>query len=191
MKSNYIYSTISLLAPLLLIAGCRVAPKYHVPSAMATAPPVTYKESPMQFADSDGWKVAQPQDAMLRGKWWEIYNDAGLNALEERLNIDNQTINQYFENCMEARTLIAQAHSQLYPTVGTAPSYQPSLSSGNLRNTTGTARSTIGTSTGTTGAVTNSGQQGTIESLSFESRGNPIYGGKSATRFASINTRLR
>jgi outer membrane protein TolC len=139
MKPNYIYSTVSFLAPLLLLAGCRVGPKYQVPSAMATAPPVTYKESPTQFADSDGWKVAQPQDAMLRGKWWEIYNDPELNALEERLNIDNQTIKQFFENFMEARTLIAQARSQLYPTVGTAPSYQRSRSSGNLRNTTGTA----------------------------------------------------
>ena len=62
---------------------------------MAQAPPATYKESPTQFPDADGWKVAQPQDAMLRGKWWEIYNDPELNALEDKLNIDNQTIKQY------------------------------------------------------------------------------------------------
>ena len=30
------------------------------------------------------WKVAQPQDAMLRGKWWEIFNDPELNGLEEQ-----------------------------------------------------------------------------------------------------------
>ena len=173
-KINYIYSTIYLLAPMLLIAGCRIGPKYQVPSAMVTAPPASYKESPTQFADSDGWKVAQPQDAMLRGKWWEIYNDPELNALEERLNIDNQTIKQYFENYMEARTLIAQARSQLYPTLGTAPSYQRSRSSANLRNTTGTANST---STGSIG-TTNTGQQSTIESLPLEASWEPDLWGK-------------
>jgi len=78
------------------------------------------------------WKVAQPQDAMLHGKWWEVYNDPELNALEDKLNIDNQTIKQYFNNFMEARTLIAQARSQLYPTVGTGPSYTRTQTSGHV-----------------------------------------------------------
>jgi NodT family efflux transporter outer membrane factor (OMF) lipoprotein len=120
----------------LLLTGCMVGPKYHAPSPSltATAPPAAYKESPTQFQDTDGWKVAQPQDAMLHGKWWEIYNDPELNALEEKLNIDNQNIKQFFENFMTARTLIAEAHSQLLPTVGTVPSYQASQSSSNLTN---------------------------------------------------------
>ncbi|HEY1732435.1 MAG TPA: efflux transporter outer membrane subunit [Terriglobales bacterium] len=126
--------------PMLLLTGCMVGPKYHAPSpsAAATAPPVTYKESPTQFQDTDGWKVAQPQDAMLHGKWWEIYNDPELNALEEQLNINNQNIKQFFENFMEARALIAEARSQLYPTVGIGPSYSRSRSSSNL-GTSGTA----------------------------------------------------
>jgi NodT family efflux transporter outer membrane factor (OMF) lipoprotein len=125
---------------MLLLTGCMVGPKYHAPSpsAAATAPPVTYKESPTQFQDTDGWKVAQPQDAMLHGKWWEIYNDPELNALEEQLNINNQNIKQFFENFMEARALIAEARSQLYPTVGIGPSYSRSRSSSNL-GTSGTA----------------------------------------------------
>jgi NodT family efflux transporter outer membrane factor (OMF) lipoprotein len=120
----------------LLLTGCMVGPKYNPPSpsATATAPPVAYKESPTQFQETDGWKVAQPQDAMLHGKWWEIYNDPELNALEDKLNIDNQNIKQFFENFMEARTLIAQARSQLYPTVGTSLSYQAARTSSNLTN---------------------------------------------------------
>jgi NodT family efflux transporter outer membrane factor (OMF) lipoprotein len=118
----------------LLLTGCMVGPKYQAPtpSANTTAPPVTYKESPTQFQDTDGWKVAQPQDAMLHGKWWEIYNDPELNALEEKLNIDNQNIRQFFESFMEARTLIAQARSQLYPTAVVGASYTRSRSSSNL-----------------------------------------------------------
>jgi NodT family efflux transporter outer membrane factor (OMF) lipoprotein len=116
----------------MLLTGCMVGPKYHVPPATATAPPASYKESPTQFQDTDGWKVAQPQDAMLHGKWWEIYNDPELNGLEDQLNINNQNIKQFFENFLEARTLVAQARSQLYPTVGTAPAYSRSASSANL-----------------------------------------------------------
>jgi len=121
---------------MLLLTGCMVGPKYHppAPSATATAPPNAYKESPTQFQDTEGWKVAQPQDAMLHGKWWEIYNDPELNALEDKLNIDNQNIKQFFENFMTARTLIAEAHSQLYPTVGVSLSYSAAQSSSNLTN---------------------------------------------------------
>jgi len=128
----------------LLLAGCTVGPKYHTPAATVQPPPASYKESPTQFPDSGDWKVAQPQDAMLHGKWWEIYNDPELNALEEQLNVNNQNIKQSFENFMEARTLVAQARSQLFPTVGTAPSYQRSLGSANLHGSTGSTGATSG-----------------------------------------------
>jgi NodT family efflux transporter outer membrane factor (OMF) lipoprotein len=134
IMTNFYVKTVCSAIPALFLTGCLVGPKYHVPPATAQAPPAAYKESPTQFQDADGWKVAAPQDAMLRGKWWEIYNDPELNALEDRLNIDNQNIKQFFENFMEARTLIAEARSQLYPTLTTAPSYSRSLSSSNLGN---------------------------------------------------------
>jgi NodT family efflux transporter outer membrane factor (OMF) lipoprotein len=128
----------------LLLAGCTVGPKYHTPAATVQPAPASYKESPTQFPDSGDWKVAQPQDAMLHGKWWEIYNDPELNALEEQLNVNNQNIKQSFENFMEARTLVAQARSQLFPTIGTAPSYQRSLGSANLHGSTGSTGATSG-----------------------------------------------
>jgi NodT family efflux transporter outer membrane factor (OMF) lipoprotein len=157
-----------------LLGGCRVGPKYNVPPATAQAPPAAYKESPTQFPDSDTWKVAQPQDAMLRGKWWKIYNDPELNALEDRLNIDNQNIKQFFQNFMEARTLIAQARSQLYPTVTTSPSYLRSKASSNLQNSSGTGS---GTSTGSS-TMTSTGQQSTIYSLPFDASWAPDLWGK-------------
>jgi NodT family efflux transporter outer membrane factor (OMF) lipoprotein len=69
---------------------------------------------------------------MLRGKWWEVYNEPELNALEDQLNINNENVKQFFESFMEARTLIAQARSELYPTAGIGPSYTRSRSSSNL-----------------------------------------------------------
>jgi len=113
-----------------VVAGCNVGPKYNPP--VATAPPV-YKESPDQFKEADGWKVAQPQDASLRGNWWEIYNQPELNALEDQLNIDNQNIRQSFENFMEARALVREARAQYFPTVALGPSFSRSRTSSNTR----------------------------------------------------------
>jgi outer membrane protein TolC len=94
--------------------------------------PQAYKESPAQFKEADGWTVAQPQDAALRGKWWEIYNEPELNALEDQLNIDNQNIRQAFENFMEARAMVREARSQYFPTVSVGGSYTRSRSSANI-----------------------------------------------------------
>ena len=131
-------TAVSLLVPValvLVISGCRVGPAYHVPVASPTAPPpAAYKENPAPGQDTGDWKPAQPGDAMLRGKWWEIYNDQELNGLEEQVNINNQNIKLYFENFMEARTLIAQARSQLYPTVAVGPSYSRAQASSNTGN---------------------------------------------------------
>jgi NodT family efflux transporter outer membrane factor (OMF) lipoprotein len=123
-----------------MLAGCNVGPKYLPPPA--TAPPV-FKESPAQFKETDGWTVAQPQDAALRGKWWEIYSEPELNALEEELNIDNQNIRQAFEDFMEARALVREARSQYFPTVSVGGAYTRSRTSSNV----GSASST-GTSSG-------------------------------------------
>jgi NodT family efflux transporter outer membrane factor (OMF) lipoprotein len=120
-----------------MLAGCNVGPKYLPPTATA---PAAFKESPTQFKESDGWAVAQPQDATLRGKWWEIYNDPDLNSLEDRLNVDNQNIQQAFENFMEARALVREARSQYFPTVSIGGAYNRSQTSSNLGSaaTTGT-----------------------------------------------------
>jgi NodT family efflux transporter outer membrane factor (OMF) lipoprotein len=135
----------------LCLAGCMVGPRYHRPDATSQPPPPSYKESPTQVQDAGPWKVAEPKDAMLRGKWWEIFNDPELNSLEDQLNINNQNIKQFFENFMAARALVAQARSQLYPTIGTTPSISRSQSSGNTGNLTATT-GTGGTATSTTTA---------------------------------------
>ena len=36
--------------------------------------------------------MAEPGDDKIRAKWWELYNDPQLNALEEQVAISNQTI---------------------------------------------------------------------------------------------------
>jgi len=128
---------------LMLLAGCTVGPKYHPPTAQ---PPAAYKESPAQFKESQGLAVAQPADAMLRGKWWEIFNDPELNALEEQLNINNQNIRQFFENFMAARAIVREARAQYFPTISVAPSVTHSRTPGRTFSSaaTGTGNSSSG-----------------------------------------------
>jgi NodT family efflux transporter outer membrane factor (OMF) lipoprotein len=118
-----------------VLAGCNVGPKYLPPTMTA---PAAFKESSAQFKEADGFAVAQPQDAALRGKWWEIYNESELNVLEDQLNIDNQNIRQAFENFMEARALVREARSQYFPTVGVGGSYTRSRTSSNIGSASST-----------------------------------------------------
>jgi len=129
---SFAAGTLSLLA---LLSGCHVGPLYHAPTPTAVTAP-NYKESTVNFHDAGGWKVASPQDAMLRGNWWEVFNDPELNALEEQLNINNENLKVYFQNYMAARAQIAEARAQYWPTITAAPSWNRSKSSGSLSNST-------------------------------------------------------
>jgi NodT family efflux transporter outer membrane factor (OMF) lipoprotein len=124
-------ATVSTILLSIMLSGCVVGPKYHAPK---TQTPTVYKESPTQFNDNsnDTWKVAQPSDAMLRGKWWEVFKDPELNALEEQLDINNQNIKQYFENFMAARAIVREARSQYFPTLTAGPSIGRTQGSANL-----------------------------------------------------------
>jgi NodT family efflux transporter outer membrane factor (OMF) lipoprotein len=158
----------------LMLAACVVGPKYHPPATPAPAP--VYKESPTQFQDNGNWNVAQPADAKLHGKWWEIFNDSELNALEDQLDINNQNIRQYFENFMEARAVVREARSQYFPTLATAPSVTHSRASANIvgvnsANTTGTGTTT------STGSATPS-LQSTLYQLPLEASWAPDLWGK-------------
>ena len=132
-KRTSIAVTTGAFALLALLSGCRVGPPYHAP-APPTIAAANYKESTVNFHDAEGWKVASPQDAMIRGNWWEVFHEPELNALEEQLNVNNQNIKADFENFMEARTLIAEARSQYWPTITANPAWSRSRSSSNLSN---------------------------------------------------------
>ncbi len=102
----------AVLVPLALLAGCTVGPKYRTPSV----------QSPDAYKETKDWKVATPQDAAVREKWWEVYNDPQLNSLEERVNVSNQSIAAAVASFLEARALVKEARSQYFPTVSAAPS---------------------------------------------------------------------
>ncbi|MGD0903269.1 MAG: efflux transporter outer membrane subunit, partial [Terracidiphilus sp.] len=116
------------LAVLCTLSGCKpVGPNYNRPGYEA---PPAYKETgastilvpPPNPANGGGWQPASPSDGMLRGKWWEIYQDPQLNQLEERIATDNQSLRQALETYLAARDQVAAARSALYPTLSAGPS---------------------------------------------------------------------
>ena len=143
MTPFYRKTVIYFAAASCFLTGCMVGPKYHTPSADT---PAVYKElTPADYPNTDGWKVAQPKDDALRGKWWEIFNDAQLNTLEEKVNVSNQSIASAAASFFAARALVKEARSQLFPTVSVGPSITAQRSSANTR-TGGSSTSSSGTS---------------------------------------------
>lgn len=142
LKTRHRFSVAaSALSLLAFASGCNVGPRYHAPAPPAITAP-NYKESTINFHEADGWKVASPQDAMIRGKWWEIFNDPELNSLEEQLNINNQNLKLYFENYMAARAQIAEARAQYWPTITLGPGFTRAHTSANqiISSTAATGR---------------------------------------------------
>lgn len=149
------------LTAMVSLAGCRLGPPYHAPAPPAVTAP-NYKESTVNFTDTEGWKVADPKDAMIRGKWWEVFNEPELNALEDQLNVNNQNIQVSFQNFMEARALVAEARAQYWPTVSVNPAWNRSRSSGNLQHS----------------STANTGQASTLWAAPLEVSWTPDFWGK-------------
>jgi len=106
--SNVRRPVFGLLVYLILFSGCAVGPRYAKPTAPA---PPSYKEVPPD------WKTAQPSDQIARGKWWEIFQDPQLNALEERINVSNQNLKAAEAQFQQARALVRFNRAAYYPTV--------------------------------------------------------------------------
>jgi NodT family efflux transporter outer membrane factor (OMF) lipoprotein len=91
----------------LLLGSCSVGPRYSKPTAQI---PPSYKENA-------NWKTAQPSDQAQKGNWWEIFQDPQLNALEEKLSVSNQTLRAAVDRFQEARDVLRETRSSLYPLV--------------------------------------------------------------------------
>ena len=120
---------------LLFAAGCAVGPNYRRPSAPV---PSAFKElaptpTPTPVAGQAEWKAATPRDDGLRGKWWEIFGDPELSALEEQVNVSNQNVARAEAVFRGARAAARGARADFFPTVGATASV--------TRSNSGVARS--------------------------------------------------
>ena len=89
------------------LAAFSVGPNY-------VRPPV---ETPPAYKEAQGWKQAEPRDERPRGNWWEVFNDAQLDALVTQVAITNQTIKAAEARVREARALTQAARAAFFPIV--------------------------------------------------------------------------
>ena len=103
--------TVLSLGALTLLAACRVGPDYARPPV---AMPAAYKEA------ARDWKLAQPGDTGHHGRWWTVFHDNELNALEVKLASGNQSIAAAYAQYQQARALVAETRAGYFPALTTA-----------------------------------------------------------------------
>ena len=84
----------------LLLAGCAVAPRYERPTVEL---PAQWKESAPPFAED--------------GRWWRIYEDASLDQMIDEARAQNADLVIAAARVDEARALLGEADSFLFPRV--------------------------------------------------------------------------
>lgn len=114
---------VSLALCSVLLSACAIGPDYQRPGVT----------TPVQFKQAEGWRQANPSDALARGAWWELYGDRQLDALVLRLNSSNQTVAQYEAQYRQAQALVRSTRGALFPTLD--------LSAGKTRSSQGTGNS--------------------------------------------------
>lgn len=95
----------------MCVAGCTVGPKYVRPAA----------DVPDAYKEMGDWKPSQPADTADKGKWWEVYQDPQLNALEEQISVSNQTLKIAQAQFDAARAAVRVSRSGLFPAVTANP----------------------------------------------------------------------
>src|SRR5690606_36454914 len=123
MRSGTMNPGFGLLAALLVLAGCSVAPTYQRPELTT---PASFKEAPQAAEHDPQWKPAQPAEAIARGEWWKIFKDETLNQLELEALQANQDLKAAAARLGQARALEKSARAGLFPqlSVGFGPTRQ-------------------------------------------------------------------
>ena len=132
----------AVLLCLTSLTGCLVGPDYQRPPPAAPPTP--------EFKETMGFRPAMPNDTVDRGPWWQIYGDPTLDRLAAQVDISNQTLKASEAAYRQARALVRQDQSGLYPSI--------TASASTVQTGTGALRS------GGTTAVVSQGQNGNVTS---------------------------
>ena len=129
-------SYMGLLGLSLLLSGCAIGPDYQRPLL----------QTPAQFKQIEGWTQAKPGDVLARGSWWQLYGNAELNTLVERLNISNQNLAASEAQYRQARALVRGARAAFYPSLSSSAGATRSSQGSGSTNTTTTSGGSVSNS---------------------------------------------
>lgn len=100
---------LKFLITIIFLAGCQVGPMYEPPDHPYTP---------------EKWKhegSSESRDPLCN--WWEVFEDATLNELEEQALENNPDLYAAMERVFQARALAGVALSNLFPQISLVPSY--------------------------------------------------------------------
>lgn len=109
------------MCALVCTLGCTVGPGYGRPTAQV----------PDGWKGEGPWQTAVPKDAIPKGAWWEIFQDAELDRLEKDLLQANQSLVAAQDRLLQARSQARIASSAYFPTLSADPTGQRERLSGN------------------------------------------------------------
>ena len=123
------------LMTLALLLGCTAGPDYRRPDA-----PV-----PARYKEAEGWKRATPRDAGSHAAWWAPFEDPLLDALQQRIDVSNQSLRAAEAAFRQLRAVARGARAGLFPNLGVDTTGQRSGGSGSTGNSSSSQRRTTTT----------------------------------------------
>ncbi len=114
-------NTKSILIPMaaLALASCKVGPDYQKPDTSAITP-AKWK-----------WRIASPQDAQSKEKWWTVFGDGELNRIESQAVANNQELRAALARFDQGRAFVRASAAALIPTINVQPQANRQLTSAN------------------------------------------------------------
>ena len=106
---------VCLAVSTVLLSACAIGPDYKRPDAPGSAGIDHYKNA----AQADARQGVQ---MTLAERWWTVFNDPILNDLEDQVVVNNQNIAQAAAAYAQARAVVRQDRSALWPSFGATAS---------------------------------------------------------------------
>ena len=101
---------LTTLVVALVLAGCASVPEID---------PASFPTTPAAYKEGDGrWTRANPAEAQPRGEWWKAFGDPALDALVERANAANTSIQQAAARLAQARATARLTDADRWPQLG-------------------------------------------------------------------------
>ncbi|MBS1094738.1 efflux transporter outer membrane subunit [Gluconobacter wancherniae] len=101
----------------LALSGCMVGPKYQAPKPW----------SPQQYANhSLGAPYSVTSETEMASQWWQLFHDAELTSLEERVATQNLSFRLATANLAQSRAQLIMAGAERFPGLSASGSYSRS-----------------------------------------------------------------
>lgn len=102
------HGPLGALGAALLLAGCASAPVYQKPAI----------DLPALWQSDAPFRAGMPDDAGLKGNWWEVFGDPQLNQLAQQTLAHNQGLASAAARLEQARSQVTVSSAGLFPQAG-------------------------------------------------------------------------